>query len=500
MSLLTPNKPITMITRTMRINRIMPLLSLAGLMAFVPAAHAGPGVHAEHVVGQPHVPPAGPEVGVPVAGTPASFKHWVYGYYASWAGTVADIRWDRVSHVALFDVEMTSTGELADVHLVTDVIEEALALAEPYGVRIHIAVICFDDVTMAAVLGDPMKRALAVQQLQELVEDYGAHGVSVDFEGMDAGNILDLVAFVEELKAVVPEVTVATPAVDWSQAYHYPKLAAAADALFIMGYDYHWSGGGPGPVAPLHGGAPWSQWSLEWTLGDYLATGVDPQKLIMGLPLYGRRWPTTDNSVPGESTGKATSMVYTAAVAEAGLYERHWDEVSHTPYYFPDGQSQVWYDDTASLSDKIGWSVAQGVLGVGFWALNYEGGDPAFWDMVAMHTQAPEEPETGSSGEDASSGGDASTGAGSSSSGAGSGESSGAGGSSSGGSDGSSSGGDGSTGGTSATGTGAEASGEDEGGCGCTQGGGGSLAGLLVLVAGVARRRRYFGERSARVS
>ena len=144
--------------------------------------------------------------------SPASLKNWVYGYYASWAGTVADIRWDRVSHVALFDVELTETGELANTYLVTDVLEEALALAEPYGVRVHIAVICFDDVVMAAVLSDPIKRGLAIDQLQELVDDYGAHGVSVDFEGMNAANIDDLVAFVEELQAAVPEVTGAAPA------------------------------------------------------------------------------------------------------------------------------------------------------------------------------------------------------------------------------------------------------------------------------------------------
>ena len=474
---------------------LLSITTITQIMKIMPHVFlTGPGVHAEHAGGPPTVPGRAQlqAAGGPVS--PASLKNWVYGYYASWAGTVADIRWDRVSHVALFDVELTETGELANTYLVTDVLEEALALAEPYGVRVHIAVICFDDVVMAAVLSDPIKRGLAIDQLQELVDDYGAHGVSVDFEGMDAANIDDLVAFVEELQAAVPEVTVATPAVDWSQAYHYPKLAAAADALFIMGYDYHWSGGSPGPVSPLYGGAPWSQWSLEWTLDDYLATGVDPKKLVMGLPLYGRRWPTTDNSVPGESAGKATSMVYTATAAEVGLYERHWDEITHTPYYFPDGQSQVWYDDVQSLGDKIGWSVDQGMLGVGFWALNYEGGDPAFWDMVAEHTQVPDPPETG--GDSSGSSGDGSSGDGS-----GSGGSSGGGSSGGGETGGGSSVGPGGTGGGSGdaasssgaddASTGARQDGGDDG-CGCAQGGGaGATIGWAALgLAGLVRRRR----------
>lgn len=374
------------------------MISFATVVSLPLVLASPPGPHAEHLEVRPKPSDPGAFVRAPRDPSAATYSSWVYGYYAFWAGTVGEIRWDRVSHVALFDVELNSTGAFDNEYLITDVIDEALALAEPYGARVHISAICFDDVTMAAVLPDPIKRGIGIDQLVALVTDTGAHGVSIDYEGMDAVNILDLVTFVEELKAALPpgqdEVTVATPAIDWSSAYHYPKLAAAADALFIMGYGYHWSGGDPGPVAPLHGGDPWSKYSLEWTLGDYLATGAPANKLVMGLPLYGHTWPTVDNTVPGESTGKSKSITYANAVVEAETYGRKWDAVTHTPYYFPAGDAQVWYDDAVSLEDKIAWSIGQGMLGVGFWALNYEGGDPVFWDMVAEHTQSADEPTT----------------------------------------------------------------------------------------------------------
>lgn len=437
--------------------------------------------HAEHVAARPKPSDPGAFVRAPRDPSAATYTSWVYGYYAFWAGTVGEIRWDRVSHVALFDVELKSTGAFDNEYLITDVIDEALALAEPYGARVHISAICFDDVTMSAVLPDPIKRGIGIDQLVALVADTGAHGVSIDYEGMDAVNILDLVTFVEELKAALPpgqdEVTVATPAIDWSSAYHYPKLAAAADALFIMGYGYHWSGGNPGPVAPLHGGDPWSKYSLEWTLDDYLATGAPADKLVMGLPLYGHNWPTVDTSVPGESTGKSKSITYADAVVEAETYGRKWDAVTHTPYYFPAGDAQVWYDDAASLEDKITWSIGQGMLGVGFWALNYEGGDPVFWDMVAEHTQSADEPTT--TGGDTTGGTDGSGGAGTDGSGgtgtggsAGSGTDGTSGGSGSGGSASGGSGGAGTESGTSDAGT-SDASatgggGEEDEGCGCS--------------------------------
>ena len=81
------------------------------------------------------------------------------------------------------------------------------------------------------------------------------------------------------------EIVIATPAVDWSDAYDYETLSRYA-GLFIMGYDYHWSGSDPGPVDPLFGGSPWGQFALDWTVNDYLSLGVNPDRIILRLPLY----------------------------------------------------------------------------------------------------------------------------------------------------------------------------------------------------------------------
>ena len=97
----------------------------------------------------------------------------------------------------------------------------------------------------------------------------------------------------------IPEIVIATPAVDWSDAYDYKTLSNYAD-LFIMGYDYHWSGA-TGPVDQLFGGSPWGQFALDWTVNDYLSLDVDPDRIILGLPLYGRSWSTVNSSVPGTS-------------------------------------------------------------------------------------------------------------------------------------------------------------------------------------------------------
>ncbi len=329
--------------------------------------------------GAPASPPPPP--------APPTQRATVYGYHPYWGPDPTTLDFQRLTHLAIFAVEMESSGQLSGTDNWTQVAPAVIPLAHAAGVRVHLTLISFDDAQHAAILPHADKRAQVIQQLVELVTDHGGDGVNIDIEGMASTHRDDLVAFTQELKAALPpgqdDVVHATPAIDWSGAYDYDALCAASDGLFIMGYGYHWSGGDPGPVAPLFGGSPWSAYSLQWSVDDYLSWGAWPDCLIMGLPTYGRDWPVSGDPavVPGDASADGDAVVMSAAVDIAAAEGRLWDTVTHTPYVIRSG-SQLWYDDTDSLADKIGWSLDQGLQGVGFWALGYEGDDPDFWQMV----------------------------------------------------------------------------------------------------------------------
>ncbi|MCB9764595.1 MAG: hypothetical protein H6739_32775 [Alphaproteobacteria bacterium] len=353
------------------------------LMAAVAAPPDPPPVHLEHAtvrLAPRSSRPAPPPLPAPLPDV------WVYGYLPYWVGGLDDVPWERMTHVALFDVALESDGSISGTSFWDANAADAVEQGAAHGVKIHLTVTCFSNSVMGAVLPDPTRRARAVQELADLVNGAGAHGVSVDFEGMDYDYKQDLVDFVAELAAAVEEVTVATPAVDWQGAYDYDELAFASSGLFIMGYGYHWSGGNPGPIAPLYGEDPWSDYALDWSVADYRSSGAPDDKIILGLPLYGRNWPTTDNSVPGSATGSGSAVVMVDAVDDGAQYGRRYDDVTETPYAFPDATHQLWYDDTESVAAKVGYAVDEGLLGVGFWALGYDGGDPAFWAMMAERT------------------------------------------------------------------------------------------------------------------
>ncbi len=306
----------------------------------------------------------------------------VYGYWPYWGDPLPTVPWDQLTHVAIFDVTLDADGGLTDIAHWTDHAAEAVALAEPYGVHVDLTVTSFDDAVMDSVLASRDKRRAAVTALKALVDDYGADGVNVDFEGLPVGSKAAFVVFIQELAAEVGEVYIAMPAVDWAGAYDYDQLALASDGLFIMGYDYHYSGGDPGPVSPLDSSGTWGNYGLAWTVDDYQRWGATADKLVLGLPLYGVDWPTTSNAVPGTKTGRGSTSLYADAALAAGSLGRHWDADSSTPYAFPSSDHQLWYDDDASLDAKIGLAVDQGLQGVGFWALTYDNHDPALWAMV----------------------------------------------------------------------------------------------------------------------
>lgn len=343
--------------------------------------------HAEHLARHPALPTS---VAAPAPRHRAAHDRpdiTVYGYWPYWGDPLDTIRYDELTHLALFGVNLESDGSVSDTHLWTDNVDEALALAAPYDVKIHVTLICFSDSVMGSVLPSPSRRAKAVGQLKGLVEDYGAHGVNIDCEGMDSYLKDDFTTFVQELSAEIDEVYLAMPSVDWSGAYDYDELALASDGLFLMAYGYHSQGGDPGPISPLHGGGSWSTYAIDWTVDDYQTYGAPKESLIVGLPLYGRDWPSTNTDVPGSRTGDGVAVVYSSAVDQGVQYGRRWDASTSTPYAFPDNKSQLWYDDQQSLHEKIQWAVDHELQGVGFWAITYENGDGALWDDIGEITR-----------------------------------------------------------------------------------------------------------------
>ncbi|MDK2784743.1 MAG: spore germination protein [Bacillota bacterium] len=237
----------------------------------------------------------------------------------------------------------------------------------------------FDGQLVHALLSNPKLRQTAVASIARLVRYGGYAGVNIDFENVPPGDRNNYTAFVRELAAELGrdghQVTLSVPAKTWddpgnawSGAFDYRALGQLADAVMIMAYDEHWSGGPAGPVA-----------SLGWVkqVVEYAVREIPPEKIRLGLPAYGYDWPA------GGWGGRAVTAQEAVALAARYGAAIEWDAAAQSPHftYWPGGYArEVWFENASSLAGKLDLVAQYKLGGIALWRLGFE--DPKFWDVL----------------------------------------------------------------------------------------------------------------------
>jgi spore germination protein YaaH len=244
-------------------------------------------------------------------------------------------------------------------------------------------------------------RARLATEIAAAVDARGADGVNLDFEPIPTGQRANYVRLVRRVRRALDErlpgsgLTVDTTGQAWLGGYDVAALTAdgAADAVFVMGYDYRVGGAArAGSIAPLVKGGD----DLTQTLEAYLSL-TSPSKIILGLPWYGRAWSTRTDALrartrsQGLSYGYSATVRYTAAVARAKRYGRRYDDTEQsawTAYRYrfcsscPRTWRELYYDDARSLGVKYDLADERDLRGVGIWALGYTGSRTALYRLL----------------------------------------------------------------------------------------------------------------------
>lgn len=417
MGLRTPRQCITVATTSLGIALLLTVGGLATGLAEAseppPAAPggpegvaAGPGGHRDLVqqallrpVRPPlAIGPAGAELPKVMMDTPGPIvNREVLGYLPYWEMGYEPARWELLTILAWFGVNMDSSGDITGWHgWGGEQTEELVGLAKAHGVRVIVTVTLFDNDAIGSLVGSSGARANAIQSCLSVMAVHGADGVNIDFEFVPASAKANFVTFMTELTAAVRaaqpngwdgHVSLAGPAVDWGGAYDFDQLLLHTDGIMVMAYGYHWSGGNPGPVSPLYGGGKWGTHAIDWTVDDYLTFGgiENRGRVFIGLPWYGREWAVASTDVPGTALANGSSIFMDDAIAEAETLGAQLDQDSRTAYYHrPEGQgfAQVWYDDAATFAEKVAYVAERDLGGIGIWALGYDGGRADIWNAI----------------------------------------------------------------------------------------------------------------------
>ncbi len=257
---------------------------------------------------------------------------------------------------------------------------------------------------MAAILADPDRRRVHVETIVDFVAEGDFDGIDIDYEqfafadGRDTWEATrpNWVAFVAELGAALDvdgkSLTVSIPPVydDGRTAssgfwvYDYGAIAPHVDRIRIMAYDF--SVGEPGPIAPLS----FVERAIE---GALEATGA-PEKLVLGVPAYGRDWPVAasgecpETEVDGVVGVNARSVDDLLARRDATpVFDEATGEWSFGyELEVSDGLTtcvqtrQVHYVDGDGVRLRMDLAREYRLDGVALWALGFD--DAAVWDEI----------------------------------------------------------------------------------------------------------------------
>ena len=158
-------------------------------------------------------------------------------------------------------------------------------------------------------------------QIADYVEEYDLDGVNVDIENVTHEQRDQYTELVRLLREKIPshkEVSVAVAAnpnnwqVGWHGSYDYTALAQYADHLMIMGYDEHYEGGEAGPVASID----FVEKSIQYALSK-----TTPDKIVIGVPFYGRVWSLDNNRIIGKGTSSKTIQQILESCASTVTYD-----------------------------------------------------------------------------------------------------------------------------------------------------------------------------------
>jgi spore germination protein YaaH len=268
----------------------------------------------------------------------------------------------------------------------------------------------FDRATVTAMLESPIARSRAIAYMAYFGRLYHLAGFQIDLENAEPTEDGLLTSFVDDAArtmhrdgrllsmAVVPRlsdapfmrvagqagtVTINSSANlaavaplpshtgEWAAPFDYRALSRSADFLVAMAYDHFNRNTRPGPIADRM----WVKKVL-----DYAVSRVPRNKLVLGVPLYGREWIENGHG----TTARTVSFTDVRQLMSVHRVRPAWDSHWRAPrLQFRDaaGLHTVWFEDRRSLNDKLTLIREYNLRGFAAWRLGDD--TPAFWTLLA---------------------------------------------------------------------------------------------------------------------
>lgn len=230
----------------------------------------------------------------------------------------------------------------------------------------------FSSELSSQLFNSPELQNTVLYALVEVMQQKGYRGLDIDFEFVlpeDAGAFLGFVRNAAKIMHrngyfvnvdLAPKTSVDQRGLLY-EAHDYAQLAAAADTVLLMTYEWGYTYGPPMAVAPMQ---PVTK------VVDFALTQMPAEKILLGIPNYGYDW--TLPFQKGITRAQTIGNEYAVTIAAQNGAVIQYDTASQAPWftYRKNGAEHVvWFEDVRSIRSRINLMQDRALLGLGYWNL-----------------------------------------------------------------------------------------------------------------------------------
>ena len=235
--------------------------------------------------------------------------------------------------------------------------------------------------TTSKIMNSYENRKELIESIVNVCIKYKLDGINIDFENMRKDDkdmysrfIIELEPRMKELGLVLSvDVTAPDGSDTWSLCFDRHVIGDVADYIIFMAYDEY---GDSSTKAGTTAGYDW----VELGLKKFLETEeVEPEKLILAVPLYTRLW-TEDSS--GKVTKKSVVSMKDIDRTIPSDVEKQWNDKLKQYYVeYKDGNNlkKMWIEDLKSLKEKVSLISKYKLGGLASWEKGMETDD--VWNL-----------------------------------------------------------------------------------------------------------------------
>lgn len=326
----------------------------------------------------------------------------VYGFLPYWSVKDTLILPDNtLTHLAYFGFAINAKGgidnDIGAKRVRSDNFAVVREVAQKESLQLEAVFTIFNESILTAVLSDQEIQQKAIASIIDVTKTHGFSGINIDFEPIgpvsaDTRNAFTI--FIKNLRSqllhqrqpITLSVDIYATASENNKLWDIASLKNEVDYFIVMAYDYHRPQSPmTGPVSPLYG-AHLNRWSEDIMSNlKSLNLSIPASQIILGVPLYGYQWQSTQKDVLSHTfpkTGQTQTYQKIVDLLPRVNPTYHWDRDSMTPWVSftkDDEYFQLHYENEASLGLKLDLVNQSGLGGVAIWALGYEGPHQSIW-------------------------------------------------------------------------------------------------------------------------